>query len=121
MGDIGAKKCTILALEAGLEWVSQGHPERCPSRQRIDVIARDIRTGGILGEAQEQEQSSGEETRSIWGIRAICRDISSANHERDYQALGMFLLPAAWKFVASEVAVIEIHPNDKLVYHLCPA
>ena len=124
-GDIDAKKCTILALAAGVEWISQGQPRRCPSRQRIDLLARDIRMGEILGAAQAQEQSTDEETRSSWDIRAICHDISNANHERDCQALGMFLLhlPEAWKFSACEVAATEIHPNDKAVYHLyhaCP-
>ena len=35
--------------------------------------------------------------------------------------MGMFLLPAVWKFVACDVAVIEIHPGDKAVDHLYPA
>ena len=80
-----------------------------------------IRTDEIMGEEQAQEQSADVNTQAGWGIRAICHDILSANHDRDYQALGMFLLPAVWKFAASEVAVIEIQPNDKAIYHLYPA
>ena len=69
----------------------------------------------ILGAKQAQEQSADVNTQVRWGARAICHDIQSANRERDYQALGMFLLPAAWEFAASEVAVIEIQPNDKAI------
>ena len=32
----------------------------------------------------------------------------------------MFLLPAVWKFAASELAVIGTQPNDKVIYHLYP-
>ena len=42
-------KCTILALETGVEWIAQGQPKRYPHRQRIDVLARGVRMGDISG------------------------------------------------------------------------
>ena len=48
--DIGAEKCTILALADGVECASQGQPRRFPDRQRVGVLASGIRMGEILGE-----------------------------------------------------------------------
>ena len=79
--------------------------------------------GELLGAEHDQEQSGEEIARVGWGVRAIRHDILTANNERDYQALGMFLLPAVWEFVACEVAAIEIQPNDNVALHLyqaCP-
>ena len=53
--DIEAKKCTILALAAGAEWVAQGQPKTCPSRQRIEALVRDIRTDEIIGSEKAPE------------------------------------------------------------------
>ena len=85
----------------------------------IDALARDIRMGEIVGAEKAQEQSADKETRSSWEISAICHDIASANHERNYQGTGMFLLPAVWKFAECGVAVIEIQPNDKAGGTIC--
>ena len=65
--EIESKKCTILALATGAEWVAQGKPKRCPDRQMVDVLARGIRMGEITGAEQAQEQSSDENTRVGWG------------------------------------------------------
>lgn len=54
-GDTESEKCTALALAAGVEWVSQGPPKRCPSRQRVDVLPSVIR----MGEIMEGEQACG--------------------------------------------------------------
>ena len=72
---------------------------------------------GILGAGRAQEQSADEIARAGWEIRAIFHDITSANHERGYRALGMFLLPAVWRFVSVDVSAIEIQPNDEVISH----
>ena len=77
--------------------------------------------GESVGAEQAQDQSAGEWARVSWEGRAIPRDISIAINERDYQAMGIPLLPAVWKFVAREVTATEIQPNGKAVYHLYPA
>ena len=48
-GEIEPKKCAILALAAGVEWVSQGQPKRCPSRRRIDVLESGLRLDEFSG------------------------------------------------------------------------
>ena len=106
--EIEQKKCTVLALAAGAEWVAQGQPKRCPARRRIDVLASNLRLGEFLSAEQAWEQAADETSEVSKEIRAICHDAMMAGHERDYQALGMFLLPAVWKCVAVEVAVVEI-------------
>ena len=105
--DIESKKCTIMALGDGAEWVAQGQPKRFPTRKRIDILVRGIRMGEIAGAEHDQEQPAGESTRVGLEIRSICHDIVTASHGRDYQALGVFLLPAVWGFAACEVAAID--------------
>ena len=53
-------------------------------------------------------------------IRSICRDALTADRERDYLALGMFLLPSIWKYLAREVAVIEIRAKIGATFHTYP-
>ena len=59
--------------------------------------------------------------RAEWESKSICRDVLAADHERDYQALGMFLLSAARKFVAREIFAVAIHPFESVAFHLYPA
>ena len=54
-------------------------------------------------------------------IRSICHDALTAEHERDYQALGQFLLPSIWKYLACEVVVVEIRSKVGAVFHTYPA
>ena len=119
--EIEQKKCTILALAAGAEWAAQGQPKRCPSRRRIDILASTLRLGEFLTAEQAWEQAAGETTEVSQGIRSIFHDALTAGHERDYQALGMFLLQAMWKCVAVEVVVLEIQSIGGAVFHTYPA
>ena len=119
--EIETKKCTILALAAGVEWVSQGRPKRCPSRRRIDVLASGLRLDEFMGAEQAMGRSMGETTDVAIEIRSICRDALTADHERDYQALGLFLLPSIWKYLACEVVVVEIRARVGSVFHTYPA
>ena len=106
--EIEQKKCTVLALAAGAEWVAQGQPKRCPARRRIDVLARNLRLGEFLSAEQAWEQAADETSEVSKEIRSICHDALTAGHERDYQAMGTFPLPALWKCVDVEVAAVEI-------------
>ena len=119
--EIEQKKCTVLALAAGAEWVAQGRPKRFPARRRIDVLASSLRLGEFLNAEQAWEQAVDEPSEVAKEIRSICHDALTAGHERDYQALGMFLLPALWKCVAVEVVVVEIQSWGVAVFHTYPA
>ena len=66
-------------------------------------------------------RSMGETTDVAIEIRSICRDALTADHERDYQALGLFLLPSIWKYLACEVVVVEIRARVGSVFHTYPA
>ena len=46
---------------------------------------------------------------------------ATVDRERDYQAPGAFLLQAAWKFVACEVFIIDVHPSESAVFHFRPS
>ena len=119
--DIATKKCTALALAAGVAWASQGQPERCPSRRRIDLMASGLRLDELSGAVQALEQAMGEPTEVAMGIRSLCHDAIPADHERDYQALGMFLMPSIWEYLACEVVVLEIQANQGAIFHTYPA
>ena len=119
--EIEQKKCTVLALSAGAEWVAQGQPKRCPARRRIDVLASNLRLGEFLNAEHAWGQAVDGTSGVSKEIRSICHDALTAGHERDYQALGMFLLPALWKCVAAEVVVIEIQSWGGAVFHAYPA
>ena len=101
--------------------MAQGQPKRCPARRRIDVLASNLRLGEFLSAEQAWEQAADETTEVSKEIRSICHDALTAGHERDYQAFGMVLLPALWKCVAVEVAVIEIQSLGGAVFHTYPA
>ena len=77
--------------------------------------------GEVFGAEQACEQAALINLRVSLGINSISRDVSAEDHERGYQALGMFLLPAIWKFVACEVAALEIQPTEAVVFHLSPS
>ena len=66
--DDESKKCTVLALAAAVEWVAQGQPKRCPSRQRIDVLASVIRMGEIVGDEQAIKRTADVNARVAWRI-----------------------------------------------------
>ena len=119
--EIEQKKRTVLALAAGAEWAAQGQPKRCPDRRRIDVLASNLRLGEFLNAEQAWGQAADETSDVSKEIRPICHDALAAGHERGYQALGMFLLPALWKCVAVEVAAIEIQRWGGAVFHTYPA
>ena len=118
--DIETKKCTALAPAAGVEWESQGQPKRRPSRRRIDVMAIGLGVGEFPGAEQAMEQSMGDTRDVEVEIRSICHDALTAEHERDYQALGMFLLPSIRKYIACEVAVVEIRATNGSTFHTYP-
>ena len=50
----------------------------------------------------------GVDSDAVLEIQSIRRDIPTADHERDYQAIGMFLLPSSWKYLAGAVVTVEI-------------
>ena len=108
---MGAKKCTVLALAAGVEWVSQGQPRRFPPRRRIDVLGSSIRQDELMGAEQAHEQTIGVDSNTAREIQSIFHDIWTADHELDCQDLGMFLLPSIWKYLACVVAIVEIDPT----------
>ena len=95
--DVETKKRTILALAAGVEWMSQGQPKRCPSRRRIDVLSSSIRLGEIIGAEQPREKTTGAGANVARGIQSICHDVLTSDREHVYQALWMFLLPTIWR------------------------
>ena len=66
-------------------------------------------------------RSMGETANVASEIRSICHDALTAEHERDYQALGQFLLPSIWKYLACEVVVVEIRSKVGAVFHTYPA
>ena len=119
--DVETKKCKLLALAAAVEWASHGQPKRCPARRRIDVLASGIRIDGILGAEQSYEQTVGIDSDTAREIQSICHDVMTADHERGYQALGMFLLPSVWKYLACDVVTVEIEANDHISFHTYPA
>ena len=119
--DTETKKCTSLALGDGVESAAQGKPKRCPSRQRLDVLASGIRFCEIIGAEQAHGQTPGVDMMYSREIDSICRDVLTSGNERDYKAPGMYFLSAIWKFVACEVAAIEIQPTEAVVSHLPPA
>ena len=119
--DVETKKCTILALAAGVEWVSDGLPKRSPARRRIDVLPSGIRPDELLSAEQAHEHTVGVENNTAREILSICHDILTADHERDYQALGMFLLPSIWKYLACEMVTVESDPPTSVRFHSYPA
>ena len=121
MEDIEAKKCTVLALASGAERLSQGQPKRSPSRQRIDVLASRLRLGDLLGAEKAYEYTMEMDTNAAREIQSIRRDILSSDRESDYQALGLFILPSDWEYLASEVAAIEIQEGNTAHFHSYPA
>ena len=117
------KKRTAIALADGAARASQGQPRRCRSRQRIDVMAIGWRLGEFLGADQAYEYTRGTDTNTAREIQSIWHDIRSANHERDYQALGLPLLPSIWKYLAIAVAVVGIQAGGAAMFHsytACP-
>ena len=84
-------------------------------------MASGLRLGEYLGAEQAMDRSMGEKTDVASEIRSICHDALTADHERDYQALGMFLLPSIWKYLACEVVVVEIHATAGSTFHTYPA
>ena len=119
--EIEQKKCTILALSAGAERAAQWQPKRCTTRRRIDVLASNLRLGEFMNADHAWGQAADETSEVSKEIRSICHDALTAGHERDYQAFGMFLLPALWKCVAADVVVIEIQSWGGAVFHTYPA
>ena len=120
-GDVETKKCTGLAIASGAEWASQGQPKRLPSRRRIDVLASSARLDEFLGAEQAREQTIGVGSNTARAIQSICPDILIADRERDYQALGTFLWPSIWNYLACEVAIVEIVPTHCACFHTYPA
>ena len=70
---------------------------------------------------QAWEQAADEKSDVAKEIRSICHDALTAGHERGYQALGLFLLPAMWKCTAGEVAAMGIQNLAGAVFHTYPA
>ena len=66
-------------------------------------------------------RSMGETADVSIEIRPICHDAFTADHERGYQALGMFLLPSICEYLACEVVVVEIRAQVGDVFHTYPA
>ena len=54
-------------------------------------------------------------------MQSIFHDILTADRERDYQSLGMFLLPSIWKYLALEVETAGIEPQRGACFHTYPA
>ena len=119
--DTGMKKCTILALADGSEWISQGQPKSSPSRQRIDALSGSLRLEEYVGAEQAVGNTEGAFAQTAQDVRSICRDAMTAHHERGYQALGMFLVPAIWEYLAIEVAALGIQNGAEISPHVYPA
>ena len=60
------------------------------------------------------------DTNAAREIQSVRRDILYVNNERDFQAMGLFLLPPAWKYMESEVAVIGIQFGGAVRFHYYP-
>ena len=63
------------------------------------------------GEEQEYGNTIGADASVARGIRSICHDVIRADRELDYLALGMFLPPTIWKYLACEVVAVDIQPE----------
>ena len=117
------QKRTISALAAGSEWTSQGQHKRRPRRHRTDVVAGSLSLGEYVGAGQAAGNTDGAFTRTEQEVRSICHDLATARRETGYQALGMFLLPAIWKYLAIEVTALEVQNGADVFLHTytaCP-
>ena len=71
--------------------------------------------GEFLGAEKESDNSERTQTQAAHAPRSICHYAPSARHERGYQALGMSMIPAIWKFLSVEVTISEVQ-NDVEVF-----
>ena len=74
-----------------------------------------------LGDGNAIEHTEGANAQTAQAIRSICHDVLPAHHERNYQAFGVFLFPAIWKYLATEVTVLEIQNDSDVFPHVRPA
>ena len=118
---IETMRCTVPELAAGVEWASQGQPKRVPPRSRIDVLASGIRLDEFLGAERAMGQTMDVWADAAYEIQSICLDALTADRERAYQAMGMFLLPSIWKYLAREVAAIASQAKMGATFHTYPA
>ena len=107
-------KCAIMAISAWAEWVSQGQPKRCPSRARIDVMASNLRTREYIGAEKAGKYAEWKRAQKAQEIRSRRRDVLTARRGRGDLSIGLFFLPSIWKYLASEVAAIEIQKTGLL-------
>ena len=85
------------------------------------MLASGLRIDEFLGEEQAMEHSMDTPTDVAREIQSICHDALTADHERDYKALGTFLLPSIWKYLACEEIAIEMHSKLGATFHTYPA
>ena len=72
-----------------------------------------IRRGEIMVTEQAHEHIIGVNTNVGREINSICRDVRTADHERDYRALGMLHIRTIRKYLAFEVAVAGIQRKGR--------
>ena len=111
-------QCAILAYAAGVEWKSQGCPNRHPGRKRVALVATQIREQEYRRAVEAQnEVLRWSDSGFKFEIESVIHEPTSYAHERDLRTLSMFLFQSEDKV---QIRVIELTDNGTSVAHTYP-
>ena len=85
-------QCSIIHLAAGIEWHLQKRPSRFPLKARVINLAAELRIHEYTreGEIYRHYTEEGNEADRNEILKALCRDVVTANHDRDFRFLPLF-------------------------------
>ena len=90
---LGGNQCSIIHLTDGIEWHLQKRPNRFPSKTRVISLAAELRIHGLNREGEMWKHYSrfaDTVPKSEDIAKAICHDVTTANHDRDFRAWPLF-------------------------------